>query len=132
MAQDKRLLRLAEQFKREIYEILRRDVHDPRVGTPTITAVRVTPDLWLARVFVRMQGDADDQEKAMEGLAAAAPFVRKRLGKTLRLRRVPEIRFIADDTLDGAMRIEEILREVTPPIGSEPEEGPVGDDEDGH
>jgi ribosome-binding factor A len=114
MSQDKRLLRLAEQFKREIYEILRRDVQDPRVGSPTITSVRVTPDLWLARVFVRLPGDEEAQARALEGLTAAAPFVRKRLGRTLRLRRVPEVRFVADDTLDGAMRIEEILREVGP------------------
>jgi ribosome-binding factor A len=89
MSQDKRLLRLAEQFKREIYEILRRDVQDPRVGSPTITSVRVTPDLWLARVFVRLPGDEEAQARALEGLTAAAPFVRKRLGRTLRLRSGP-------------------------------------------
>ena len=65
--------------------------------------------------------------RALEGLTAAAPFVRKRLGRTLRLRRVPEVRFVADDTLDGAMRIEEILREVgpleTPGNGAEGPEG---------
>lgn len=148
MSQDKRLLRLAEQFKREIYEILRRDVHDPRVGSPTITSVRVTPDLWLARVFVRLPGDDEAQARALEGLTAAAPFVRKRLGRTLRIRRVPEVRFVADDTLDGAMRIEEILREVGPVEAGEsgiegseePEEGsdsvvPGGHDDrfgDGH
>jgi len=101
-----------------------------------ITAARVTPDLWLARVFVRLHGDEKEQAQTLAGLAAAAPYVRKRLGKMLRLRRVPEIRFIADDTLTGAARVEEILREVGPipdPEISESEsideQTPVGHDE---
>jgi ribosome-binding factor A len=123
MSQDKRLLRLNEQFKREISQILLRDVGDPRVGNPLVTGVRVTSDLWVAKVFVRLPTDPGERRDAMEGLEAAAPFVRRRLGQMLKLRRIPEIRFETDDTLDDAMRIEALLREVAP----EEEDGPDAD-----
>lgn len=116
----RRLERLGEQLKREISGILRTDVRDPRVGTPTVTGVEVTPDLWLARVHVRLTGDEDERAAALEGLEAAAPYVRRQLGQELTVRRVPEIRFLEDRTLDHAQRIEEILRDV----------GPVGEADD--
>jgi len=121
----RRLARLNEQMKREISELLRTQVRDPRVGHPTITGVAVTPDLWLARVYVRADPSQSpvEGEGLLEGLAAAAPFIRRELGKSLRLRRVPELRFLADETLEHALRIERILREVLPESGEgSPEE----------
>jgi ribosome-binding factor A len=131
----RRRARLNEQFKREVSEILRREVRDPRIGTPTVTDVEVTPDLWVARVFVRPGPGEDVDERGpelLEGLAAAEPFLRRELADRLTLRRIPELRFELDRTLDHALRIERILREVLPP---DPEEGPApgagdGADED--
>ena len=124
----KRLARLNEQLKREIVAILRGRVRDPRIGTPTVTGVDVTPDLWVAKVFVRTEGDEAQRARSLEGLEAAAPFVRKSLGEILTIRRIPELRFLEDRTLEQAMRIERILGEVVPPGGfpdDEPEvEGP--------
>lgn len=111
---NKRLARLNEQMKREISEILRRDVRDPRVGPVTVTRVEVSGDLWMARVFVRLTGSEEQRSEAMTGLEAAAPFVRRTLGSALHIRRVPELRFHEDRALDHAMRIEEILKEVAP------------------
>ena len=111
---DRRSARLNEQFKREISDILTRKVRDPRVGQILVTEARVTSDLWLARVFVRSLETERDPQDAMDGLEAAAPFIRKELGKVLRIRRIPELRFQYDTTLDSALRIEEVLREVLP------------------
>ena len=122
---NRRIERLNEQLRREISDILRRDVRDPRVGTPTVTRVEVTPDLWMARVSVRLLGNEDERREALAGLEAAAPFVRRALGG-LRIRRVPEIRFEADHTLEHASRIEELLRDVKPPSGWDGKE--EGDD----
>lgn len=116
----KRVARLNEQFKREIAGILRTEVRDPRVGSPTVTGVKVTPDLWMARVYVR-SGPSGEEEDLLEGLRAAAPFIRRELGKLLSLRRIPELRFEIDRAQERASRIEEILREVLPE--DEPEEG---------
>ena len=125
---NRRLARLGEQLKREISGILRTEVRDPRVGAPTVTGVDVTPDLWLARTYVRLTGDDAERAAALEGLEAAAPFVRRRLGQELSVRRVPEIRFLEDTTLEQAQRIEEILREVAPDDDGGGEPGPESSD----
>lgn len=119
---DRRTARLNEQLKREISEILSRRVRDPRVGPVLITEVRVTPDLWMARVFFRPLDQEREAGKTLEGLEAAASFIRAELAKVLHVRRIPELRFLHDTTLDSAQRIEEVLREVLPHDGSEDEE----------
>ena len=111
---NRRSARLNEQLKREISEILRREVRDPRIGMPTVTGVDVTQDLWLARVYVR-PGPTEigrEVDEMIEGLTAAAPFVRRELGRALGIRRVPELRFLVDQTLEDALRVERILKEV--------------------
>lgn len=114
MTSTRRTARLNEQIKREISRILRMDVRDPRVGLPTVTDVEVTPDLWLARVYVRPDPTQSGEavEELLEGLSTAAPFIRKELGRGLKVRRTPELRFYADRTLEDAMRVEKILREA--------------------
>lgn len=136
----RRLVRLNEQIKREISELLLVEVRDPRVGSPTVTSVEVTEDLWLARVYVRpglaLADDTEAQEVMLEGLSQAAPFIRRALGKALKIRRVPELRFLPDRTLEDALRIERILREVAPrdhddsaPPPTGPQTRPVSDSE---
>ncbi len=102
---NRRLERLNEQFRREITGILQRHVRDPRVTDVVITGVAVTSDLWLARVYVRVVGEDADQKEAMEGLAAASNFIRRELGSMLHIRRVPELRFLEDETIDQPHRI---------------------------
>jgi ribosome-binding factor A len=111
----KRLARLNEQLKREIAGLLRTEVRDPRVGVVSVTGVEVAADLGSARVFVRMLGDDAERAASMEGLGAAAPYLRKLLGQELHVRRVPELRFQEDRSLAQAQRIERILEEVLPP-----------------
>lgn len=122
---NRRLERLNEQIRREVSEILRTAVRDPRVGLPTVTAVSVTPDLWMARIFVRPDPtkSVSDLDGVLEGLDHAAPFIRRELGKALRARRVPELRFEPDTSMENASRIERILREVLPAAGAESERG---------
>lgn len=120
----RRIARLNEQLKREISAVLRTGVRDPRVGTVVVTGVEAAPDLYSARVFVRPVGETEDRHQAMEGLEAAAPFVRRELSQRLSLRRVPELRFEEDRTLEQAMRIEKILDEVEPEEGWEADPDP--------
>jgi len=125
----RRIQRLNEQLKREITGLLIREVRDPRVRQVTITGVEVTADLWMARVFVTLQGDEAQRAEALEGLEAAAPFIRRALGRELRIRRVPELRFMVDTALERAHRIESLLREVIPPGESGLEQEPPGEGE---
>ncbi len=135
----KRVARLNEQFRREITRVLRTQVRDPRVGTPTVTGVEVTPDLWMARVHVRPDPSLPGEtttEDLMEGLEAAGPFVRRELSRTLSLRRVPELRFQIDHSVEHAARIHALLAEVLPPGSSgssdaaDPSDAPDDADED--
>lgn len=115
----KRLKRLNEQLKRELSDLIRTRVRDPRVGTVTITGVDVAADLGSARIYVRAL-EGEDLEASIEGLHAAAPFLRTELGRILRVRRVPELRFQVDRSYGAARRIEQVLSEVLPP--HEPDE----------
>jgi ribosome-binding factor A len=115
----RRVQRVGEQLKREISHVLRSQVHDPRVSGVTVTGVEVSPDLTFARVWVQLSGDEEKRRTALEGLNAAAPFVRRQLGDLIRVRRIPELDFQQDLTLERALRIEALLREVTPAEGLE-------------
>ena len=109
----KRLARLNEQLKRELSELIRTEVRDPRVGIVTITGVDTARDLGSARIFVRSVHD-EALPEVLEGLDAAAPFLRSKLGQLLHIRKVPELRFQEDRSLEGARRIEEVLAEILP------------------
>jgi ribosome-binding factor A len=113
----RRTARLNEQLKRELSGLIRTGVRDPRVGVVTITGVETTKDLDLAKVHVRTLGSDEERATTLEGLAAAAPFLRTALGKVLRIRRVPALRFQEDRSREHAQRIEQILSEVIPRDG---------------
>ncbi len=127
----RRLARLNEQLKREISELLRTRVRDPRIDVVTVTGVDVTRDLAVAKVFVRLGGEPKDRAESMEGLDAAAPFLRGTLGKLLHVRRIPELRFEEDRSLERARRIEEILAEVEIPDEEEDDDDPRREGSDG-
>ena len=120
----KRLARLNEQLKREISDLIRREVRDPRVGVVTVTGVEVAADLGSARVYFRAMDDVADLDETLAGLDAAAPFLRRALGRSLHVRRIPELRFQRDHSLEHAQRIEEILSDVIPPATDDAEEDP--------
>lgn len=123
----RRVPRLNEQLKREITDILRSEVKDPRIGFVTVTDVRVSADLSVARVYVSVMGGPREKEETLEGLRAAAPFIRGEIGRRMRIRRAPELRFELDVTLERAMRIEQLLREVREREGNP--DGAGGDEE---
>lgn len=119
----KRTARLNEQLKRELSELIRKEVRDPRVGPVTVTAVDVAADLGSARVYVRVSGTEVERQSTLDGLGHAAPFLRTVLGRVLRIRRVPELRFHIDESLERAQRIEQVLSEVIPPDSPDDSDG---------
>lgn len=125
--------RLGEQLRRELSVKLQGLVRDPGLGPVSVTGVDVTADLWLARVYVEAYGTEAEQVETMAALGRAAPFLRSVLGRELHIRRMPELRFHRDDSLEAGQRIEAILREVLPPEESGAQETPrPRDDEEGH
>ncbi|MFW6330105.1 MAG: 30S ribosome-binding factor RbfA [Gemmatimonadota bacterium] len=128
-----RIQRVNEQLKREVSRILVGEVKDPRVGSVTVTRVSAAPDLTFARVFVQLMGDEEERAETMQGLRAATPFIRTALGQRMTMRRVPELRFERDRSLEHAMRIEELLADAA--MGEDREEeagGPAGEEPGAH
>jgi ribosome-binding factor A len=112
MAQGSRPERVADQIRSELALLLAREVHDPGVGFVTLTRVRLSPDLQSARVLYTVLGDEAARTASQRALGRAAPFLRRRIGARLRLRRAPELRFVYDDSIAGQDRIEQILSEL--------------------
>ena len=112
MSQGSRPDRVADQIRSELADLLAREVHDPGIGFVTITRVRVSPDLQQARVLYTALGDDKTRAASARALERAAPFLRRKLGARLRLRRAPEVIFIYDDSIAGQDRIEQILNEL--------------------
>lgn len=104
-----------EKVQKVAKEVLGRaiqDLKDPRVGFATVTAVRVTPDLRSARVFVSVLGSEDEKAATMEGLASATPHLRTVLGHEVRLKYLPELNFHLDTGAEEAEHLEEIFRRI--------------------
>jgi ribosome-binding factor A len=101
--------RVGNLLQSGIAELLLRDVKDPRIGMVTVTGVDVSPDLKHARVYVAPHGDAEARALALAGLRSARPYLQAQVGRRLRLRFTPELRFELDDSLDRVARLEELL-----------------------
>jgi ribosome-binding factor A len=126
MAQGNRPDRVAEEVRHVISETLSRDVKDPGIGFITITHVKISSDLQVARVSYTTMGDAKNQAATKAALERVKPFLRRQLGQKLRLRRVPEINFHFDEGIAHQARVEEILLEIqkdreTNPVQPDPE-----------
>jgi ribosome-binding factor A len=108
--------RIAEEIRHEIGAMLAGELKDPRLaGLVTVTEVRVSPDLKHARVFVSVLGSESEQASTLDGLAAAAGFVRHELTERLQLRRGPEVHFILDRSAEYGDRINDLLRRARGP-----------------
>ena len=105
--------RVASEIRAALTELLQRgELRDPRVGYITITQVRMTPDLRLARVSYSMMGTDEEKERTQEGLTQAKSFLRSAVAKKVKLRVSPNIAFEYDATLEDSDRIDTLLREV--------------------
>jgi len=107
--------RIAEQLQRELSELIRRQVKDPRVHLVTVTDVDVSPDLANAKVLISVLGAEGPQPEVVAALNHAAGFLRHALGRTLKLRSIPELRFRYDDTLDRAARLDALITRANAP-----------------
>jgi ribosome-binding factor A len=118
------------QVREEIMQIIRRELKDPRIGFASITQVRMSPDLRLARVRVSVLGDETEQKRTLTGLRSATGMIRHQLGRRLtNLRFSPELRFELDPSIEYSVRISERLRELLPEEGREsPEDVPPSEE----
>ena len=104
-----RTLRIAEQIQRDLAELLRLEVKDPRIGMVTLTDVEVTADYAHAKVYFTTLGDADQIASATEGLNRAAGFLRHELGHRIKLRSIPQLHFIHDESVERGVRLSRLI-----------------------
>ena len=108
-----RLRRVDEAVRQVLSDAVTQDVKDPRVGFVTVTAVRTSPDLRHARVWVSVLGSPDERDASLDGLRSAHGFLQRRVAGELRLKHTPTLSFAYDDSVERGMRISELIDRET-------------------
>ena len=105
--------RIAEQIQRELAELIRLELKDPRVASlVTITDVEVSPDQAHAKVFFTLLGDAQKIDETTLGLKRAAGFLRTQLSQRMKLRTVPQLDFRYDASVERGMKLTRLIDEA--------------------
>ncbi len=111
----RRIARVNDLIRKEISELLLREIRDPRLGgLLSVTEVDTSPDLRHAKVFVSVMGSEEEKRQAEEGLAAASGFLRRSLGERLSLRRIPQLDFQRDESIERGSHLLELIEEMAP------------------
>ena len=110
-----RIERVNSLIRQEISQLLQRQVKDPRLGNfIAVTEVSTSADLKHAKVFVSSMGSEEEKQEALNALASASGFFRRELGKSLKLRRIPELSFIWDDSIERGDHLLQLIDRVSP------------------
>lgn len=107
--------RVADRIRTILSELLLREIADPRLQGITVTEVKIDLELAYANIFVNALGDESRKPEVMEGLARAKSFLRREVGKRLKLRSVPELHFHWDETLEHGERINQLIASLDIP-----------------
>jgi ribosome-binding factor A len=109
-----RIERVNQLIRQEISELLRREIKDPRLSQfIAVTEVATSPDLRQARVYISFISDEQQKQDALDALAGASNFFRKEMARTLRLRRIPELSFHWDNSIERGARIMNLIDDVS-------------------
>ncbi len=120
----KRLSRVEEACKEVLSEVIQREVKDPRVGFVTITRVDVSPDLRHARVHFGVLGSDEEVARSLAGLRSSKGYMRKELGRHMRIKYLPELELVYENVSEEALRLSELFKQVE----AEMEEGSRSED----
>ena len=131
MAQGSRPERVGEEIRKELSELIAREVHDPGIGFLTVTQVKMTPDLQNARVYYTIIGDEKARKDTQRALNRATAFLRRQVGNRVRLKTVPTLEFFYDESIERQDRIEKIMLDIQAERAANPHLNDLaaGDDE---
>jgi len=118
-----RQAKVGEMIKRELAEIMQRELRDPRLALVSITDVDVARDFTVAKVYVSVMGDAQEKAEGLRALQGASGFLRGQLGHRIELRSVPQLMFRYDTGVERGARMFELLRQHVPVDGEEDKAG---------
>jgi len=103
--------RVSELIRETVGDILTK-LKDPRIGFITVTGVKVTADLEIAKVFFTTMSEGEEREEVLKGMNSATGFVRKELGKEIRLKKTPKITFYIDENLEKGNKVMKLLDKI--------------------
>jgi len=112
MANPQRRRRVADQIQRELSDILRSELKDPRVGMITLTGVEVSPDFAHAKVFFTSLAEAAQRDEVRAGLKRASGFLRTMLGARLKIHNTPELHFVYDESVESGIRLTHLIEDA--------------------
>ena len=111
--------RVSEQIRRELAELIRSELKDPRVGMVSITDVEVTPDYAHAKVFFSTLAGSEHVDEVMTGLQKASGFLRRELGKRIRIHTTPQLHFVFDQSLERGADLSKLIQQAVAISGSD-------------
>ena len=116
-------IRINEEVMRELSNIIRLEVKDPRISPVTsVVSVEVAPDLKTCKAYISVLGDDEAVKKTIEGLKSSAGFIRRELAHRINLRNTPEITFVSDQSIAYAAKMSKLIDEVNAPLHAKEEE----------
>lgn len=104
--------KVQELIKQEVSQIILRELKDPRIGFVTVTQVDITGDLRSAKIYVSLMGSEEQIKDCWIGLQNSLGYIRREIGKRIRLRCTPELSFQLDKSLDYSVHIQELLAKI--------------------
>ena len=104
--------RVSGLIQEVLSKLLKKDIHDPRLQMATITNVKMSRDLKLARIYFSIYGGSDKAEAAADGFESARGFIKRSLARKLGLRYMPDLKFFYDDSFDYGYHIDELLKKI--------------------
>ncbi|GDY02447.1 ribosome-binding factor A [Planctomycetota bacterium] len=109
---DRRIQRLQEQIKARVAEVIMRELQDPKIGLVTITRAELDKEFTICTVSWSVLGDAKQKSRTQSALNRARGFVQRAIGETLHTRTIPRLEFQFDATIEGAVQMQEIIKEL--------------------
>ena len=107
-----RAMRVAEELKKIVMQILLEDLADPRLGFVTVTHIDVTDDLRHARVYYSVLGDEDKKGSTAEALAEQHSYIRRQIAESINMKFAMEIQFLVDKAIDQSFKIDAIIKKI--------------------
>jgi len=124
MKKNTRFIRINEEMRREISNIIREELKDPSIPEmTTVTEVDVTRDLKYAKVYVSVFAEKEKQQEALEGLKRAKGFIRREVAVRLNLRNTPELLFVLDTSIEYALNMSKIMNDISVKTENQNEKG---------
>ena len=134
---ERRVHRLENQIKARVAEVLQQEIADPRLGFVTVSGVELDREIKHCKVFWSVLGNDKDRVQSQRALDRATGFVRRQIAQILHTRTVPALRFLFDESIEGALRVNDLLtelraeRELRENLDPAPEDGPAEASEEG-